>query len=120
MTGLNEKIDSDELSAFIASTLRAIASGIQAAGDTSIQSSAHYTSSFKIPESIAFDIAVTAGRSDTVGGGLKIQIASAFGAQLAKKSSTEDHTVSRIAFSVPWNGSDTRTGPLPVSTKAIV
>lgn len=111
---MSDIVDSNELSAFVASTLKAIAAGVrEAKSDTSV-STKDYESSFDIPDSVAFDIAVTAGRVDAVGGGFKIQIATMIGGQASAKRTEEDRTVSRIAFSVPWKGKSTFTGPLPI------
>ena len=117
---VSEVVDSNELSAFVASTLKAIAAGVrEAKSDTSV-STHSYENSFEIPDSVAFDIAVTAGRVDAVGGGFKIQIASMIGGQASAKRTEEDRTVSRIAFSVPWKRRSTLGGPLPMPKTGIV
>lgn len=98
---MSDKVDNDELAAFVTSTLEAIAVGISQSGARQHRMNGH--SSFSMPEKVSFDIAVTAKRGDEVGGGLKVQVFS-----LGAKNTSENQTVSRISFEVPWNFTDTR------------
>lgn len=93
--------DSDELTAFVESTLKAIATGIQNAQDTRI-SSAHGTGVFAYaaPKDIEFDIAVSAKRTGSAGAGLKVAVFG-IGANAKGDMSAESSSVSRIKFSVP-------------------
>jgi hypothetical protein len=107
---MTEKPDSDELAAFVESTLRAIATGIQNAQDAQI-SSAHGTgkSGYAAPKDVEFDIAVSAKRTGATGAGLKVAVFG-IGANAGGDMSAESSTVSRIRFSVPTNFK--RTAPL--------
>ena len=96
-----EDANSDELAAFVSSTLRAIALGIQAAQGTQI-TSAHRTgvSGFTAPEKVEFDIAVSAKKTGTTEGGFKVAVFG-IGANAGGDSGSESSTVSRIRFVVP-------------------
>ena len=96
-----ETPDSDELAAFVESTLRAIAIGIQNAQDAQI-ASAHGSgkSGYAAPKDIEFDIAVSAKRTGSTGAGLKVAVFG-IGANAGGDMSAESSTVSRIRFSVP-------------------
>ena len=114
-----ENANSDELSAFVSSTLRAIAEGIASAQGTQI-SSAHGTGvhGFNAPKEVEFDIAVSAKNSGAAEGGLKIAV---FGisAGTGANIGTESSTVSRIKFSVPTNYKQTQvidSNVIPVSS----
>ena len=98
---MTEKANSEELSAFVASTLRAIAVGISDAQGAQI-SSAHGTgiSGFTAPKLIDFDIAVSAKSTGLTGGGLKVAVFG-IGANAEGSQGSENATVSRIKFSVP-------------------
>jgi hypothetical protein len=103
--------NSDELAAFIASTLLGIAEGIKAAQGTQI-SSAHGTgvSGFTAPTAVEFDVAVSASKSDNVGGGLKVAVFG-IGANTKADIGSESSTISRIRFSVPTNFKSTVSMP---------
>ena len=83
----NTPINNDELSSFVASTLRAIALGIGAA------ETEYHT--FIVPHEVDFEVAVRATKGSEAGGGLKIQVFSAEG-----KRTSNDEQVSRITFKV--------------------
>lgn len=96
-----ENANSDELSVFVASTLKAIAVGIADAQSVQI-ASAHGTgiSGFSAPKAIEFDVAVSAKSTGASGGGLKVAVFG-IGANVDGKLSSESATVSRIKFTVP-------------------
>ena len=101
----SELVNNDELAAFVTSTLRAITRGIEEAdGQVRKQKMSGYAT-FSMPNKVSFDIAVTAKRGDEVGGGLKVQVFS-----IGAKASSEDQTISRISFEVPWHFTSTTTG----------
>ena len=113
---MSNETDTDELKAFVASTLKAIAAGIAEAQGTQI-SSAHGTGvfGFSAPEKIEFDVAVSAKRTGASGGGMKVAVFG-IGANLDGKAGSEDSTISRIRFSVPTNFKDTKnSGPFDTS-----
>ena len=87
------KIDNDELASFVTSTLNAIASGVESASSE--------TKRFSVPARVTFEIAVTATRSTSGGGGLKLQVFNAEG-----KASKADEQVSRVSFEVAAHGKD--------------
>ena len=95
--------DFEELSAFIESTLRAISEGIRGAQEEQI-SSAHGTgiSGYTAPKEVEFDIAVSAKKTDTLGGGLKVAVFG-IGANTKADVGSESSTISRIRFSVPMS-----------------
>ena len=100
-TGSQEIVDNDELTAFVAATLRAISFGVTSAGVTAASSRREGHHSFDIPSKITFDIGVTAKRTSEAGGGLKVQVFSV-GAGVDGKKVAESETVSRISFDVNW------------------
>lgn len=102
--------DSDELSAFITSTLCAIADGIKNAQGKQI-ASAHGTgvSGFTAPKEVEFDVAVSAKNTDAVGGGLKVAVFG-IGANTKADIGSENSTISRIKFSVPTNFKSSESG----------
>ena len=110
-------VDNDELTAFVASTLNAIASGIDQASQASMKHSNNGHSSFEMPSKVVFDVAVTARRVNETDKGLKVEVFS-IGAGAKGKNSVHSETVSRISFEVPWqykrtapiNTTSTRTG----------
>jgi len=55
-----------------------------------------------MPETVSFDVAVSAKRSSSTGGGLSVQIASIFtgDGKVSRDHGAEE--VSRIAFDVKW------------------
>jgi hypothetical protein len=110
-----DEANSDELSAFVASTLKAIAAGISEAQATQI-TSAHGTgiSGYTAPKEVEFDIAVSAKTTGASGGGLKVAVFG-IGANAEAKLGSENSTVSRIKFSVPMNFKS--TGPAPDLSK---
>jgi hypothetical protein len=102
-------VDNDELSAFVSSTLRAIAAGVDEAARLSKEDKEKGFSTFEMPNKVAFDVAVTARKSGEKGGGVKIEIFKIGGGLEGKR--TEGHeTVSRIQFEVGWKY--THTAPL--------
>jgi len=105
---VSESADTEELTAFVASTLKAIAAGIEEAQGTQI-TSAHGTGifGFSAPEFIDFDIAVSAKNSGKAGGGMKVAVFG-IGANLGAEGGIENSTISRIRFSIPTNFKDTR------------
>ena len=100
---MTEQANSDELSVFVSSTLKAIAAGIADAQATQI-SSAHGTgvSGFTAPKEVEFDIAVSAKQTGSGGGGLKVAVFG-IGANADAQAGSENSTISRIKFSVPTN-----------------
>jgi hypothetical protein len=107
-----ERVDNDELAAFVAATLGALATGIaSASGEHSIGSSNGRTS-FGMPSLIKFDIAVTAKRTSQGGAGLKVQVFS-IGGGVDGRHAQESETTSRISFEVPWRFESNQTVPIP-------
>jgi Trypsin-co-occurring domain 2 len=100
---MTDEADSDELAAFVTSTLHAVAAGISAAQDTLIRSP-HGTgvSGFGSPKEIEFDIAVTARTTGAAGGRFKVSVLG-IGANANGEIASENSSVSRIKFSVPAN-----------------
>jgi Trypsin-co-occurring domain 2 len=100
---MTEKANSDELSIFVSSTLKAIASGVADAQETQI-SSAHGTGvfGFNAPTDVEFDVAVSAKQTGTEGGGLKVAVFG-IGANVGGQVGSENSSISRIRFSVPTN-----------------
>jgi hypothetical protein len=92
----------NELQLFVTSTLTAIMKGVADAQSTARASSAHGSGEFGFnpPESVAFDVAVTAKHTGTARGGFKIQVFSV-GANVGGDTSSEASTVSRIQFNIP-------------------
>ncbi|GEM_PF-2729047 len=105
---MSTEANTDELSAFVSSTLRAIAQGIEDAQDTKI-GSAHESgeSGYTAPKEIEFDIAVSAKKSGTVDGGLKVAVFG-IGANAGGSEESESSTVSRIRFKIPTKFKSTR------------
>ena len=116
MADMNENtimaVDNDELTAFVTSTLRAIAAGIVEASGASLQREQRGYSSYEMPNKIAFDIAVTAKRSSESGKGLKVEVFS-IGGDLSGKNASQSETVSRITFEVPWSYKNTAPINIP-------
>jgi hypothetical protein len=110
-------VDNDELTAFVTSTLRAIAAGIAEASTASLQREQRGHSSYEMPSKIAFDIAVTAKRSSESGKGLKVEVFS-IGGDLSGKNVNHSETVSRITFEVPWSYKN--TAPINIPSMARV
>jgi Trypsin-co-occurring domain 2 len=100
---MTDQANSDELAAFVTSTLHAVAAGIGAAQDTLIRSP-HGTgvSGFGSPKEIEFDIAVTVRTTGAAGGGFKVSVLG-IGANANGETANENSSVSRIKFSVPAN-----------------
>ncbi|NJS14965.1 MAG: hypothetical protein HC788_10560 [Sphingopyxis sp.] len=98
---MTQEANSDELSAFVSSTLKAIAVGIADAQDTQVRS-AHGTgvSGFAAPENVEFDIAVTARSTGTAGGGLKVAVFG-IGVNATGESPSENSSINRIESTVP-------------------
>ncbi|HQS70500.1 MULTISPECIES: trypco2 family protein [unclassified Novosphingobium] len=116
---MTEEADTEELSAFVASTLRAIAEGVSIA-QRNIISSAHGTGTFAYaaPKDIEFDIAVSAKKIGTVGGGLKVAVFG-IGANAKGEEASESSTVSRIRFSVPTSFKRNASNDAPIPTKSV-
>ena len=104
---MSERTDADELTAFVAGTLKAIAAGIEESQGNQI-TSAHQTGVFvfSAPKTIEFDVAVSAKNSGKTGGGLKVAVFG-IGANLGTEGGSENSTISRIRFSVPTKFKDT-------------
>ncbi len=100
---MTEDANADELSIFVSSTLKAIASGVANAQKTQI-SSPHGTGNFgfSAPKDVEFDVAVSAKQSETGGVGLKVSVFG-IGANAGGQLAGESSTISRIRFSVPTN-----------------
>jgi hypothetical protein len=106
-------MNNDELSAFVSSTLRAIAAGVDDAAQTSRTNTEKGFSTFEMPDKVAFDVAVTARKSGEKGGGVKIEIYRLGGGVDAKRSEGQE-TASRIQFEVGWKY--THTAPVSKPT----
>lgn len=115
---VSNKANTEELEAFVASTLKAIAAGIQDAQGTNI-SSAHGTGvfGFNAPSEIEFDVAVSAKVSGKEDGGMKVAVFG-IGANLGNEKGSESSTISRIRFSIPTNFKNT-TPPKPIDTSSL-
>ena len=100
---MSEEANTEELSVFVTSTLRAIAVGIIDAQGTQIPS-AHGSgvSGFTAPKEVEFDIAVSAKKTGTANGGFKVAVFG-IGANAGGEEGNESSTVSRIRFVVPTN-----------------
>ena len=100
---MTEEADSGELSAFVSSTLRAISVGVKNAQDMQIES-AHGTgvSGYNAPKEVEFDIAVSANKTASSGGGFKVAVFG-IGANAKGEAESENSTLSRIKFSAPTN-----------------
>jgi hypothetical protein len=90
----DEKIDNHELASFVTSTLNAIAGGVESASSD--------TKRFSVPTKVNFEIAVTATRSSSGGGGLKLQVFN-----LEGKAAKADEQVSRVSFEVATHNKNT-------------
>ncbi|QPQ55541.1 hypothetical protein IC614_02760 [Allosphingosinicella flava] len=108
MANPSSSVDSDELAAFIASTLRAISVGVKQAHRDVAEPQRDGHATFQMPHKVLFDVAVAAKKVDELGGGLKVQVFSASG-----KRASEDQTVSRISFEIPWRFVDISAQPTP-------
>ena len=82
-----ELIDNEELTDFVTSTLNGIARGVESATSE--------TRVFAVPVKIEFEVAVTATKTNELGGGLKLQVFNAAG-----KQASHGETVSRVKFEV--------------------
>ena len=98
----DQTVENNELQLFVASTLKAIMSGISEAQADARVGSAFGTGEFvfSAPDKVTFDVAVTAKHSGSASGGFKIQVFS-IGANAGGDVSSEASTVSRIQFAVP-------------------
>lgn len=105
------QIDSDELSAFVASTLRAIAAGVKEASDQSSIENDGFVYNYDMPDKVTFDLAVTAKRSESKSGGLSVQIASIFAGEGKMSHEHGSEEISRIAFDVKWRAVDSVLKP---------
>jgi hypothetical protein len=97
-----DDIELNELQLFVTSTLTAIMGGVADAQPSAKVRSAFDTGefAFSAPDSVGFDVAVTAKHSGNARGGFKIQVFS-IGANAGGDVSSEASTVSRIQFSIP-------------------
>lgn len=102
-------VDNEELTAFVASTLKAIAAGIEEASATSLKQASNGYNTFEMPNKVSFDVAVSAKRSHESGKGLKVEVFSV-GAGIKGAKASHSETISRITFEVPWQY--TRTAPI--------
>jgi hypothetical protein len=104
---VSENTDTEELTAFVAGTLKAIAAGIEEAQGTKI-SSAHGSGEFgfSAPENVEFDVAVSAKTTGKAGGGMKVAVFG-IGANLGAEEGSESSSISRIRFTVPTKFKDT-------------
>ena len=102
----SEKIDNDELTAFVTSTLNAIAGGVEASDSN--------TRRFKVPDRVSFEIAVKAVRTAGAGASLKLQI---FNADIKKSDQNEE--MSRVSFDVT-SDSTSSWGPRPEAKTSVV
>ena len=102
MSDENDPVESNELQAFVTSTLKAIMNGIaDAQGDARVKSAFGTGEfAFSAPDKVGFDVAVTAKHSGSARGGFKIQVFS-IGANAGGDVSSEASSVSRIHFDVP-------------------
>lgn len=100
---MSQDPNSDELSAFVSSVLRAIAEGVADAQGVQI-GSPHGTGvhGFNAPKEVEFDIAVSAKSTGSADGGLKIAVFG-IGANVGGSTVSENSTISRIRFAVPTN-----------------
>ncbi|RXR29495.1 trypco2 family protein [Sphingobium fluviale] len=96
------EVGENELQLFVTSTLTAIMKGVADAQSSARASSAHGTGEFGFnpPDSVTFDVAVTAKHTGTARGGFKIQVFS-IGANAGGDTSSEASTISRIQFNIP-------------------
>ncbi|MGB7373768.1 trypco2 family protein [Pontixanthobacter sp.] len=92
--------EDNELTEFIAQSLRAINDGIKKSGISQAFGPVG-AEAFRMPKDVKFDIAVTAKQSKEAGGGLKLQVFGA-GVDVGGKGADEAQTVSRIEFTIPW------------------
>ncbi|WNO52626.1 hypothetical protein [Stakelama saccharophila] len=99
-------IDSDELTAFVASTLKAIAAGVEDASDQTSVEMNDFVFGFDMPEAVSFDLAVSATRNIAKGGGLKVHVASLIAGEGKLSSEQKAEEISRIAFDVKWKAVD--------------
>ena len=112
-------IDNEELRAFVASTLRAIALGIvDAQAVTNQERTTGYTG-YDMPSKVAFDVGVAAKRTGGSKAGFKVEVF-AVGAHLGGDISTERHSSSRIMFEVPWGYHQVGPIKLPYSDRGII
>jgi len=99
-------IDSDELTAFISATLKAIAAGVGDAADQVAVLRDDFVYSFEMPENVSFDLAVSAKRNTSTGGGLKVQIASIISGDARVSHDDGGEEISRISFEIGWKAVD--------------
>jgi hypothetical protein len=100
MSDEDEKVEENELEAFVASTLIAITNGVTSAQEKAAKS-AFKTGEYRYspPKEIAFDIAVNAKRNREGKGGFKIQILDV-GLDAGGTKGSEHSTVSRVQFTI--------------------
>jgi hypothetical protein len=90
----------NELTEFISQTLQAIGVGITSSGIAQPRGFGG-SDSFRMPREVSFDVAITATHTKEGGGGLKLKVWGA-GVDLEGKGGTQNQTVSRVQFTVPW------------------
>jgi len=103
------KADSEELAAFVTSTLIAITKGIHDAQQEAMIRSAHGTGvfGFSAPKEVEFDVAVTAKKVGAAQGGFKVEVFS-IGAHVGGEKGSESSSVSRIKFNIPSHYKSTK------------
>jgi hypothetical protein len=111
-----DKVNNEELTAFVTSTLNAIAEGVEQAAELSRAHKTSGYSTFEMPETVQFDVAVSARSSGELGGGLKLKVFDV-GAEGGGKKTSSSETISRIVFEIPWRY--TRTAPMPKPSRGI-
>jgi hypothetical protein len=117
---MSEEANSDELTIFVASTLKAIAAGVADAQQVQI-ASAHGKGvfGFSAPKDVEFDVAVSAKHTGTGGAGLKVAVFG-IGANAGGQLANENSTISRIRFSVPTNFKENaKAAPVVPSTTMV-
>jgi hypothetical protein len=96
----SSKVEENELTEFISQTLRAIGVGITSSGIAQPRGLGG-SDSFRMPREVCFDVAITATHSKEGGGGIKLKVLGS-GLDVQGKGGTQNQTVSRVQFTVPW------------------
>ena len=102
-TAPDQTANADELRAFVQSTLKAIFDGVRDSQKLANVPGKNGggAAAFTLPKEVAFDIAVSAKSTGGKSGGLKLEVFSV-GANVGGEKTSENSTVSRISFSVPY------------------